>query len=167
MSQCVCVRCSQWGRNQMWRPAVTALHASRCLRDEGVRSIYQLTCVFFCRVRSLGLVSGQSVWEREIRSVYDSSHAALCENPAALDRVTPSGGGLNIYTSLHCEDSVCPGENTRKTVTSNAFHITAGSVCEREEESMRMRQGFGQRWCSAHRKCDLHVRVCLFMSVWG
>ncbi len=61
--------------------------------------------------------------------MYDRSHAALCENPAALDRVTPSGGGLNIYTSLHCEDSLCPWENTRKTVTSNAFHITAGSVC--------------------------------------
>ncbi len=32
--------------------------ASRCLRDEGVRSIYQLACVVVCRVRSLGLVLG-------------------------------------------------------------------------------------------------------------
>ncbi len=40
------------------RSAATALCASRCLRDEGVRSIYQLACVFVCRVRSLGLVLG-------------------------------------------------------------------------------------------------------------
>lgn len=96
------------------------------LRDEGVRSIYQLAHVFDCRVRSLRLLSGHCP---SFMCVCDTNHVGLCENPAAPDRVTPSGGRLNIYTSLHCEDSICPGERTRKTVKSNAFHIIAGSVC--------------------------------------
>lgn len=86
---------------------------------------------------------------------------ALCENPAALDMVTPSGGGLNMYTSLHCEDSLCPGENTRNTVTSNAFHITAGSVCVREEDSMRMSQCFGRDVLPRENVICMCVCVCL------
>lgn len=57
--QCVSVREVQpMGTKSDGQPATTALCASICSRDEGVRSIYQLAHVFVCRVRSLRLLSG-------------------------------------------------------------------------------------------------------------
>lgn len=99
--------------------------------------------------------------------VYDRNHAGMCENPTIPDRVTPSGGRLNIYTSLHSEDPICPGERTRKIVTSNAFHITAGSVC-----ACGWRRAW--EWDSVLDRDNvlptvnvICMCVCLFMCVWG
>lgn len=154
-------RCSQWGRTEMGslRP--------HCVRPYvwEMRVLGQYISSLMCLFVVWGLWGCCQVIDPVV-CVYDRNHAGLCENPAVPDRVTPSGDGLNIYTSLHCEDPICPGERTRKTVTSNAFHITVGCVCA---------CGWWRawEWDSVLDKDDvlptvnvICMCVCLFMCVW-
>lgn len=79
-----------------------------------------------------------SVCVLEIKSVCDRSHASFCEDPAALVSVTLKAGGLDIYTSPRCRIHYAAEGRTRKTIMSEAVHITGVSACacgrERENE---------------------------------
>lgn len=99
----------------------------------------------------------------EIKSVCDRSHVCLCEDPAALVSMTLKAGGLNIYTSPRCADALClRGEYQEKP---SCLMLFTSLVCVhvREEESVRMRQCFGQRILSRGKMsfACVHVRLCV------